>query len=175
MADNYDFELKIFSQKLLEYKERKHLSYQDIADDLGANKSHIQRVATMETAPSLSLLAQIAAYMNLPLFALFVPSNEMIRQHFADQINNKLSGLQIDALELSEKTGIPLLRLKDILQGTTSPSKEEYHQLVSLLEIVEEIYTVETKEPLLRNLLSGMDLRESQIENILEYIKSQKS
>ncbi|MCK4259243.1 MAG: helix-turn-helix transcriptional regulator [Halanaerobiales bacterium] len=165
------FEFKVLAKKIKDFKKENKLTYEQIGNALGVDKSHVHRVINMETYPSLPFLIRLAEFMNLPLYALFVPPVEMIRQEFAEQVNKHIKELDWNHAELEEKTDISQLRLMDIVKGNSSPTNEELKTLATVLALKERINYLEVKLNLMKSLLTDLDLKDNQIENILQYIK----
>ncbi|MCK4261309.1 MAG: helix-turn-helix transcriptional regulator [Halanaerobiales bacterium] len=170
MSKSY-FEFKVLAQKIKDFKKENKLTYEQISNALGVNRSHVHRVMNMETYPSLSFIIRLAEFMNLPLYILFVPPVEMIRQEFAEQVNKRIKELDWNHDELEENTGILQLRLMDIVKGNSSPTNEELKTLAAVLELKEGTNYLEVKLNLMKSLLTDLDLKDNQIENILQYIK----
>ncbi len=166
------FEFKVLAKKIIDFKNENNLTFEKIGRVLEVDKSHVYRVINMETYPSLPFLIRLAEFMNLPLYALFLPPVEMIRQEFAEQVNLRIKELGWNYEELEEKTGIAQLRLMDIVGGNSSPTHEESKALCTVLKLEQGINYLEVKLNLIKSLFSDLDLKDNQIENILQYIKN---
>ncbi|MCK4257813.1 MAG: helix-turn-helix transcriptional regulator [Halanaerobiales bacterium] len=165
------FEFKVLAKKIQDFKKENKLTYEQIGNALGVDKSHVHRVINMETYPSLPFLIRLAEFMNLPLYILFIPTEKMIRQEFAEKMNKRIKELDWNYDEVEEKTSIPQLRLMDIVKGNSSPTNEELKTLATVLALKEGINYLEMKLNLMKSLLTDLDLKDNQIENILQYIK----
>ncbi len=174
MSKSY-FEFKVLAQKIKDFKNENKLTLDQIGKALEVDKSHVYRVINMETYPSLPFLIRLAEFMNLPLYSLFIPPVEMVRQQFTEKVSERIKELNWNYDELNERTGIPQLRLMDIVKGNSSPTNEEFKTLVTVLALKEGINYQEVKLNLMKSLLSDLDLNESQQDNVLDYIKSKIS
>ena len=165
-------EFRALTQKIAEFKKKNYLTYQQMADAIGVDKSHVHRVVNMDTSPSLKFLLRVARYMKLPVFSLFIPTENIIAKDTAAHIQLAMEDRKIDLGKLEEETGIPPLRLMDITKGNTVPTPEEFATLADALELDENqwINTYEVKLNLLQNIISDLGLNEDQITNIMEYI-----
>lgn len=165
-------EFRALTQKIAEFKKKNYLTYQQMADAIGVDKSHVHRVVNMDTSPSLKFLLRLARYMKLPVFSLFIPTENIIAEDTAANIQLAMEAQQLDLERLEEETGIPALRLMDITKGNSVPSPEEFTTLADILSLNENqwINSYEVKLNLLQNIISDLGLNEDQIANILEYI-----
>ncbi|AZR74022.1 hypothetical protein BBF96_11830 [Anoxybacter fermentans] len=174
MSNEIYQKFKVLTQKIAEFKEKNNLTYQKIGDATGVNKSHVYRIVNMDTFPSLKFVIRLTKYMKLPLFSLFIPSEEMNRQEFANKINKRLKELDWTHEEFSKITAIPLLRLMNIMQSNSSPSIEERKTIIKVLDLKEETDYLEIKLNLLKTILSDLGLKDEQINNIMQYVKENK-
>lgn len=169
MKENF-FELKVLVQKILEFKDKNKLSYEKMGNSIGIDKAHLNRIVKMTTHPSFSFLVRLANFMKLPLYSLFIPSEEMSRRELAEKINKRMQDLKWTLKVFVEKTNIPLLRLKDILQGDLSLTTEEKQTLTTILGLEEEVNYNEIKLNHLKNLLHDLGLKDNQIDNVMNYV-----
>lgn len=165
------FGYKVLVKKIIDFKERHQLTYQQLGDALGVDKSYINRVVKLKCFPSLPILNKLAQFMNIPLYFLFLPSDEMIRQEFIEKIKSKIAELKITNDKLGEKTGLSPIRLMDLLEGSSNITKEERSALATALHIDEDSNYHEEKMNLLEGLILDLDLKDNQKDNILQYIK----
>lgn len=165
-------EFRALTQKIAEFKKKNYLTYQQIADAIGVDKSHVHRVVNMDTSPSLKFLLRLARYMKLPVFSLFIPTENIIAEDTAANIQVAMENQRLDLQTLEEQTNISILRLMDIIKGNSVPTAEEFSSLADILQLAENqwINTYEVKLNLLQNIISDLGLNEEQITNILEYI-----
>lgn len=165
-------EFRALTQKIAEFKKKNYLTYQQIADAIGVDKSHVHRVVNMDTSPSLKFLLRLARYMKLPVFSLFIPTENIIAEDTAANIQLAMENQRLDLETLEEQTNISILRLMDIIKGNSVPTAEEFSSLADILQLAENqwINTYEVKLNLLQNIISDLGLNEEQITNILEYI-----
>lgn len=165
-------EFRALTQKIAEFKKKNYLTYQQIADAIGVDKSHVHRVVNMDTSPSLKFLLRLARYMKLPVFSLFIPTENIIAEDTAANIQLAMENQRLDLQTLEEQTNISILRLMDIIKGNSVPTAEEFSSLADILQLAENqwINTYEVKLNLLQNIISDLGLNEEQITNILEYI-----
>lgn len=174
MPSKTHFEFQVLSKKLTEFREIHGLTYQEIGDATGVDKSHIHRVLNMETFPSFKFLIQLAHSMHIPLFSLFVPTEEMLREHFCSRIQLRMDEWNWDVNTLSDRTGIPFLRLVELLTQKASPScKEEdiLHQTLHLEPILE--LDVASSVDLIRMVMTALGCSDEQKENVVTYIQNQ--
>ncbi|MCK4259627.1 MAG: helix-turn-helix transcriptional regulator [Halanaerobiales bacterium] len=165
------FEFQVLAQKITAFKKENKLTYEQIGNALGVNRSHIHRIINMETFPSLKFVIRLAGFMKLPLYTLFIPSEEMCRKKLTDEVNNRLRELDWNPDKLEEKTKIPLLHLLDILHGDSSPTVEEHKTLINILELEEGINYQEVKLDIIKSLLSDLEVESSNIDSVLQYVK----
>ncbi|MCK4257856.1 MAG: helix-turn-helix transcriptional regulator [Halanaerobiales bacterium] len=170
MKQNF-FELKILIQKIIEFKEKNKLSYEKMGNNIGIDKAHLNRIVKMSTHPSFSFLVRLAHFMKIPLYSLFIPSEEMSRQEFANKVNEHTKELNRNPEVLAEKTNIPLLRLRDILSGDLSPTIKEKNALTNALSLEEEIDYSEIKLNHLKLILNDLGLKNKQSDNVIQYVK----
>ena len=135
--DNHEV-FEVITQKIAQFKKENNLSYQDIGDATGVNKSHIYRIIKMDTYPSFKFLIRLAQFMDLPLYYLFMPSEEFIQQKFINKVCRRLKELDLQPTGLAEKTDISFLRVKDILNKSASPTPEEIKTIYRVLQIEDE-------------------------------------
>lgn len=175
MSNEMPNELKILAEKIAEFREKHRLTYQEMGEATGVDKSHIHRIENMAVYPSLKFLIRLSEYMTVPLFYLFLPTEKMNQEHCAEKIKTRLKELGWGIRELEEKSNIPTLRLMDLEQGISTPNQEEWQTLVSVLELSEVPDFLEVKFNLLRSILTDLGLREPQIDNLLRYVKDHQS
>lgn len=170
MPDETYLEFVAFVNKALEFKEKANLTYQQIGEAVGVNKSHVQRVFNMQTFPSFQFIIRLARFMNIPLFYLLIPSEKLLLQDLVGKINIRLEKLGWSIDDLSNNTGISLLRLNDILNGYTLLTDVERTTILGLLDIDDVFSSLEIKENLLKGILTDMGLQTNQIDNIVRYV-----
>lgn len=170
MPNETYLEFMIFVNKALEFKEKSNLTYQEIGEAIGVNRSHVQRVFNMQTFPSFQFLIRLARFMKVPLFSLLIPPETLLQQELADKINGRLKELNWDTDDLSSNTGISPLHLNDILNAETPLTDAERTTIMGILDIEDEFSTLEIKENILKGILADMGLKTSQIDNILRYV-----
>lgn len=165
------FEFKVMAKKLAEFKDNNKLTFQDIGDATGVDKSHVLRIMRMESYPSLPFLIRLAKFMKKPLYFLFIPTEENERQEFSNKINLRLNELGYNIDKLSTITEIPTLRMMDIAKGNSSTTGEERERVLQVLDLTEETDFQEVKLNLIESFLNDLNLNESKRENIIQYIK----
>lgn len=164
------FELKILGEKVEAFKKKKNLTYQQMGELSGIDKSYIHRIVKRNSSPSFSVVMGLAKLMNLPTYSLLVPSEEQLTKEYASIAQKHLEEKNWTIEELHKKTSIPHLKLKDILKGVTTPTKAECSTLSKTLEINDLSNYQEGKMAILEDILDGM-LGEEQKKNVMEYIK----
>ena len=172
MSNEMPDELAFLAQKIAEFREKHRLTYQELGEATGVDKSHVHRIENMAVFPSLKFLIRLAEYMNVPLFYLFLPTEKLNQRHLANQIKTRLKELGWTEEELAEKTNISALRLMDFEQENASPTLDEWNVLQEILKLKQEPDFLTMKFNLLKNLLEDLGLKEAQIENILSYIRN---
>lgn len=170
MKDTF-FGCKVLVEKFINFKEQHELTYQQISDDLGVDKSYINRIVKLKCFPSLPFLNKLAQFMNVPLYSLFMPSDELLSKEFMAIVKDKMKKLKITTEELGEKTNISPLHLMDLLEGYSVITKKERIAITTILEINESNVYHDEKMNLLENLILELDLKSNQKENVLKYIK----
>ncbi len=174
ITDNKDAycEFKALTQKIADFKKKNHLTYQQIAESIGVDKSHVHRVVNMETSPSLKFLLRLSRYMKIPLFSLFIPSKDIVGQDIAEKIEEGLTQFNLTFEQLTEKVHIPTLRLMDITKGNTIPTPDEYQAIATVLDLDQNdwLNSTEVKINLIKTTLLDLGFNEDQLENVLEYI-----
>lgn len=165
------FEFKVLVQKITEYKKNNNLTFEKLARDLEVDKSHLYRVINMKTYPSFNFLIRLAEVMQIPLYFLFVPSEEMIREENLEKIDQRIKELGWDHNQIAEQTGIPEVRIMNILHRNSSPTREEMNSLTTILALKDGINYQEVKLNLIKNFLNDLDLNNQQTDKILGYIK----
>lgn len=165
------FECKVLAQKIIEFKEKNKLTYQKIGEELGLDKSYLNRVVKLDTFPSLPVLIRLAKLMQIPLYALFMPSDHLLRQEFVETAKAKMAEMKLNYDQLGEKTEISPIRLMDIFDGNSVTTQEERTALSVVLDVNENAVIQEDKMALLESLITGLDLQDTQKENVLRYIK----
>lgn len=70
-------EFKVLAEKITEFKKENDLTYEQLGNILGVDKSHLYRIIKVKTYPSLTFLERLANFMNLPPYRLFVPAEEL--------------------------------------------------------------------------------------------------
>lgn len=170
MPNETYLEFMIFVNKALEFKEKSNLTYQEIGEAIGVNRSHVQRVFNMQTFPSFQFLIRLAHFMKIPLFSLLIPSEKLLQQDLANKINSRLKELNWNTDDLSNNTGISLLHLNDILNAETPLTDAERTTIIEVLDIEDEFTSLEIKENLLKGILADMGLNANQIDNIVKYV-----
>lgn len=171
MSDQIPNELKILAEKIAEFREKHRLTYQEMGEATGVDKSHIYRIENMAVYPSLKFLIRLAEYMDIPLYYLFLPSQNLSKQDCARQIQNGLRDMNLKLSQLEERSGIPLIRLMELEKGISTPNLEEWSTLQQLLNLSQEPRHLENKFKLLRALLSDLGVKDEQIENLMNYIQ----
>ncbi len=171
MSDDTFYEFKILTEKIADFKDRNNLTYQEFGDATGVNKSHIHRVINRESFPSLKFIIRLARFMRLPVFSLFLASEEMNRKEFASKVKEGLKQLEWDVDELGRRTNIPVLRLMDIFRATSSPSRREYAAIIETLNLEKNINFLEIKLNLMEDILRDLNLKDEQIENVMKYVE----
>lgn len=171
MSDQIPNELKVLAEKIAEFREKNRLTYQEMGEATGVDKSHIYRIENMAVYPSLKFLIRLADYMNIPLFYLFLPSQKMSKKDYAEKIRSGLHNMNLTLAQLEEQSGIPVLRLMELEKGISSTTLDEWNTLQSLLKLDPESDLVENKFQLLQNILSDLGLKEEQIDNLLKYVR----
>lgn len=112
MPNELFFECKIMIHKLKKLKKERNLTYQEIGEAIGVNRSHVYRIFNnMESSPSLNVLIKMARFLQVPLYSLFIPLRDNDEQV-------KLSkGLEISPEEVDDHTEVNLNQLQMILSG----------------------------------------------------------
>ncbi|AZR73414.1 hypothetical protein BBF96_08470 [Anoxybacter fermentans] len=164
-------ELKILGEKLAQYRDRHGLTLQDVGKAIGVSKGHASKLENGNANPSFNTLIKIAEFMKIPLYYLFMPTEEMNRRKFIEMVNKRLEELKWDLEKLQKATGINYFRLADFMQGNNTPTVGEMKKIASALEINFE-NILELKFGLFENLLLEFGLNDSQINNLIEYIKT---
>lgn len=165
------FELQVLVRKIIQFKEKHKLTYQQMANGLGVDKSYVHKVVNMKTFPSFPVLCKLSRFMEMPLCFLFLPAEEEVREEMAKLINQRLEEIEMSFDDLQAKTEIPHLRLMDILQGNTSLSKEEEEAISKVLKLTELYNYRKVKMRMLKQFLGDMDLVENQVDNVIQYIQ----
>lgn len=165
------FECKVLSQKIVEFKKKNKLTYQQIGEALGVDKSYINRVVKLDSYPSLPVLIQLAKFMRIPLYALFLPSDELIRQEFIHEAQIQMENMKLSFDELGRTTSLSPIRLMEIFDGKSMLTNEERTLLTSALDIPENLIYQIDKISILENVVNDLDLQDSRKETILKYFK----
>lgn len=167
-------ELTILAHKIAEFREKHRLTYQELGEATGVDKSHVHRIENMAVFPSLKFLMRLAEVMNVPLFYLFLPSEKLNQEHLATRIKTRMKELGWSIDDLALETEISTLRLMDFEQGNAFPSVEEMALLRTALDFKEDTDFLNVKFNLLKNLLEDLGLKDAQVENLLSYVKSNR-
>lgn len=171
MSSERPDELTILAHKIAEFREKHRLTYQELGEATGVDKSHVHRIENMAVFPSLKFLMRLAEFMNVPLFYLFLPSEKLNKEHLAARMKIRMKELGWTIDDLAEKTDISTLRLMDFEQSNASPTIEEMTALRNALELNDDTDYLEVKFNLLKSLLEDLGLKDAQIENLVSYVK----
>ncbi|MCK4259295.1 MAG: helix-turn-helix transcriptional regulator [Halanaerobiales bacterium] len=134
MVDNY-FYFKVAVKKIAKFKEDNNLSLGDFNKATGVDRSHLHKILKREVFPSIKTLIRLSNYMDVALYALFFPTQEMLQEELSEKISIRLKELDWDYEKLSTKTEIPLSRIEEIVQENTSISNEEWDNISNILEL----------------------------------------
>lgn len=167
--NSFEFELKVLGAKVKDFKEKEKLTYQQMGELSGIDKSYIHRIVKRNSSPSFTVLYALAKLMKLPTYLLLVPSNDQLNELYADIAQKHLTEKNWTVEELHAKTSIPLLKLRDILNGVTKPTEKERSILSNTFEM-NDLINYHDKMVLLEDLLDGM-LEDEQKMNVMEYVK----
>lgn len=170
MREEY-FESRVLAKKIVDFKKRNNLTYQQLGEALEVDKSYLNRVAKLNSYMSLPVLIRLANYMGIPLYALFMPSEELIREDFVETVKKQMNALGLLIDDLAIKTGISPIRVMEILDGNSSITNTEYDLLTEALNIPYKKLYREDQLTLLETIIHGLDLPESKKENVIKYIK----
>lgn len=171
MSDQIPNELKILAEKVAEFRAKNRLTYQEMGEATGVDKSHIYRIENMAVYPSLKFLIRLAEYMEIPLFYLFLPSQKLCKADCSFQIQNGLSAMELTLLQLAELSQIPILRLMELEKGISSPTPDEWNILRRILQLNPKTLLLDEKFKLLQTLLTDLGIKDEQIENLMRYIQ----
>lgn len=67
---HYDIWVKI-GLNILHYRKEQRLTQEQLAEEAGVGRNHIQRIETGAAGSSVDTLIDIAAALNIPLYKLF--------------------------------------------------------------------------------------------------------
>ncbi len=164
------FESKILAKRICEFKAKNSLTYQQLGDALGVDKSYLNRVVKMVSHMSMPVLIRLAKYMGIPLYVLLMPSEEMIRTEFVETLKLQMSEKNISTDELGETSGISPIRLIEILQGDSIITYKEYELLAEALQIEAPSYQADNLE-LLETLIFNLPMQDNKKDSVIQYIK----
>ena len=167
------FEQRILVSNLKKFKEDNNLSYEEIGNATGMNKTSVYKIFSMINSPSFEFLVNVSKYMKVPISALFTPGEDLLREYYAETINQRLQELNLSLHDLEKKLQIHPLRLNDILKARVTPTKEELSMICDTLDLSqEEVYTFENKNIMLGQLLKDFGLSNDQISSLVDYIST---
>ena len=171
MDDTVLFEQDVLLFNMKRLKEERHLTYEQIGNATNLDKSAVYKLFKKINTPTITFLAQFSRFLEIPLYYLFIPNEEMLRTYYLNIMLTRLKEFDLTIDELAMRLNLHPLRVKEIFDGKTSPSKEELFAIFDLLGLNrEKVYTFENKMLLLKNLLTDFGLNDDQKENIVEYI-----
>ncbi|AZR72168.1 hypothetical protein BBF96_01410 [Anoxybacter fermentans] len=163
-------ELKILGKKLVRYRKKYGLTLEDVGKVIGISKSHISKLENGNANPLFKTLLRIAKFMNVPVYYLFMPIEEMNHQNFVDRVKRRLEELEWDLEKLQELTRINYLCLVDMMEGNVTLTANEMEQIAEVLDLEMKSFQ-EMKLELFEDLLLEFGLNNSQISNIISYLK----
>ena len=173
MQKKNSLESKILVDNIMRFKEGNNLTFEEMGKALNIDRAHIYKITKLINFPSFEFLISLARYMKVPLYSLFIPSQKVLREYYAELINTALEESHLDLSEFASKTKIDLKRLEDISTKAATPTLEELNELYEVLHIESEeagIYTLEDKTWFFRDLLTCQDITTEDKRQILESV-----
>ncbi len=170
MKEQSFFESKILAKRIVEFKNKNNLTYQQLGEALDVDKSYLNRVVKMNSHMSMPVLINLARYMKIPLYALFMPSEKMMREEFMEAVESKMDKYQISVDKLGEISGISPIRLVEILEGESVVTAKEYGLLAEALHLEKPSYQDENLE-LLESLIYNLPMSIGKKDSVIKYIK----
>ena len=174
MAKRENLQLRILVSHLKRYKEEHNLTYEEIGKAIGVDYTTAYKIFKMINAPSFEVLTLLAQYMEVPMYTLFLPTDDFLKEYYAELIQGGLAKNNIDSAQLAERTKINSLRMIDICRGATIPTQEELVRIFPELNLdLGQIYNDDTIK-VMKSLLSNLGLDQEQREIVMQYILSIK-
>ncbi|AZR73727.1 hypothetical protein BBF96_10225 [Anoxybacter fermentans] len=152
-------------------KRRAGYSDRDIAKALQISPSGYSRIKNNQRRLTIEHLEKLADFFKVPFFYLFFTEGDLESLSFAGNLKTYLKEKNWTYEELAKHIGLNVLRVIELSQGAT-PTKEEVRRIISTLGIkLTGHNTIDGRVELIKLLLEELELDESRIAVILEYIE----
>ena len=175
MNDTELFEQEVLISNMKKLKEERKLTYEQIGQATNLDKSAVYKLFHKINTPTINFLIGFSRFLQIPLYELFIPSEEMLRSYYANTIMKRLERFNLTVDELAVRLNTHLLRVNDICNARATPNKEELSAIFNLLGIEwKDVYTFENNMRFLDNILTDFGLSQNHKENIIEYIQTIK-